>query len=62
MEILKEETVWADEGGVSVRFESGPNGKIRIIIMRDDLQEGYTSATISNWRWKRIIKNFCGDE
>lgn len=59
MEVVKQETVRANEGGVQVLFQLGPSGQLRITVIGDGLPDVYyMSATISNWRWKRILENF----
>ena len=57
MEVVKNETVWADEENRTVRFEADQRGRMRVIILQSG--EECSSATISNWRWKRIAKKFC---
>lgn len=49
------DVVWADEGGVMVRFERMPhNGGVRVTIIKDDVAAA--TAGIGDWRWERIVR------
>lgn len=62
MEIKYTEIVWADEAGIGVRFESSPGGKVRVTIIEYDSGHVYESATISEWRWKRVVEKMASDK
>lgn len=50
------EMIWANEGGFSFLFEAAHNGGVKITIRDGDT--AVASATLSGWRWARIVKNF----
>lgn len=51
--------VWAEEGGIAIRFRRKVNGGVIVTIL--DCSSGIdrtplAQATVSSWRWDRVVR------